>query len=162
MDKVSKFDIKAFKQLPSSMTFAGYGERRYYTYNGKKIDEAWHLGMDWASVKKAKIFTTNSGKVIFNGYLGIYGETIIIDHKFGLATLYAHTSRSVVEVNEELKAGQYIANTGSSGAVFGDHLHFGVLVQGIEVNPSEWLSRYWVRENIIKTIDNAKKVINSK
>lgn len=161
-EKVSKFDIKAFKQLPSSMTFAGYGERRHYTYNGKKIHEAWHLGMDWASVKKAKIFTTNSGRVIFNEYLGIYGETIIIDHKFGLATLYAHTSRSVVEVNENVKAGQYIANTGSSGAVFGDHLHFGVLIQGIEVNPSEWLSRYWVRENITKTIDNAKKVINSK
>ena len=161
-DKVTKFDIKAFKQLPSSMTFAGYGERRHYTYEGKKIDEAWHLGMDWASVKKAKIFTTNAGKVIFKDYLGIYGDSIIIDHKFGLGTLYAHTSRSVVEVNDEVKAGAYIANTGSSGAVFGDHLHFGVLVQGIEVNPTEWLSRYWVRENIIKVIDNAKKAIESK
>jgi murein DD-endopeptidase MepM/ murein hydrolase activator NlpD len=161
-EKVSKFNIKAFKQLTSSMTFAGFGERRHYTYNGKKIDEAWHLGMDWASVKKAKIYTTNSGKVIFKDYLGIYGDTLIIDHKFGLGTLYAHTSRTVVEVNDEVKAGQYIANTGSSGAVFGDHLHFGVLVQGIEVNPSEWLSRYWVRENITKIINIGKKAIDSK
>ena len=161
-EKVSKFNIKAFKQLPSSMTFAGFGERRHYTYKGKKIDEAWHLGMDWASVKKAKIFTTNAGKVIFKDYLGIYGDTIIIDHKFGLGTLYAHTSRSVVEVNQNLKAGAYIANTGSSGAVFGDHLHFGVLVQGIEVNPTEWLSRYWVRENITKIINNAMKEIDTK
>tara|TARA_B100001063_G_scaffold240365_1_gene265243 strand:- start:1292 stop:2677 length:1386 start_codon:yes stop_codon:yes gene_type:complete len=161
-EKVSKFNIKEFKRLPSSMTFAGFGERRHYTYNGKKIDEAWHLGMDWASVKKAKIFTTNAGKVIFNDYLGIYGDTIIIDHKFGLATLYAHTSRAAVKLNDEVKAGQYIANTGSSGAVFGDHLHFGVLIQGIEVNPTEWLSKYWVRENITKIIDNAKKVIDSK
>ena len=67
-----------------------------------------------------------------------------------------------LEVNEEVKSGQYIANTGSSGAVFGDHLHFGVLIQGIEVNPIEWLSKYWVRENITKTINNAKKVINNK
>lgn len=162
IDKVTKFNIKAFKQLPSSMTFAGYGERRNYTYNGKKIDEAWHLGMDWASVKKAKIFTTNAGKVIFKDYLGIYGDAIIIDHKYGLGTLYAHTSRSVVEVDDELKAGDYIANTGSSGAVFGDHLHFGVLIQGIEVNPTEWLSTYWLRENITKVIDNAKKVIDKK
>ena len=160
--KVSKFNIKAFKQLKSSMTFAGFGERRHYTYKGKKIDEAWHLGMDWASVKKAKIYTTNSGKVIFKDYLGIYGDTIIIDHKFGLGTLYAHTSRSVVEVNDNVKAGAYIANTGSSGAVFGDHLHFGVLVQGIEVNPEEWLSRYWVRENITKIINNAMKEIDTK
>ena len=162
IDKVSKFDIKEFKRLPASMTFAGYGERRHYTYNGEKIDEAWHLGMDWASVKKAKIFTTNSGKVIFNDYLGIYGNTIIIDHKFGLATLYAHTSRTVVKLNDEVKAGQHIANTGSSGAVFGDHLHFGVLIQGIEVNPIEWLSKFWVRENITKIIDNSMKVIDKK
>jgi len=161
-EKVSKFNIKEFKRLPSSMTFAGFGERRHYIYEGKKIDEAWHLGMDWASIKKAKIFTANAGKVIFKDYLGIYGDTLIIDHKFGLGTLYAHTSRAIVEVDDEVKAGDYIANTGSTGAVFGDHLHFGVLVQGIEVNPIEWLSKYWVSENITKTINNAKKVIDSK
>ena len=162
MEKITKFNIKAFQRLPSSMTFAGYGERRHYNYDDKKIDEAWHLGMDWASVKKAKIFTTNAGKVVFKDYLGIYGDAIIIDHNLGLGTLYAHTSRSVVEVNDELNSGDYIANTGSSGAVFGDHLHFGVLVQGIEVNPIEWLSKFWIRENITKIIDNAKKVIDKK
>lgn len=161
-EKISKLDIKTFKRLPGSKTFAGFGERRHYAYNGEKIDEAWHLGMDWASVKKAKIYTTNDGKVIFSDYLGIYGETIIIDHKVGLATLYAHTSRSVVEVNDEVYSGDYIANTGSSGAVFGDHLHFGVLVQGIEVNPIEWLSKSWIRDNITKTINDAKRVINNK
>ncbi len=160
--KVSKFDLSIFKRLPSSMTFASYGERRHYMYKGKKIDEAWHLGNDWASVKKAKIYTSNSGKVIYNDYLGIYGNTIIIDHGFGISTLYAHTSRANVSLNQEVSAGDYIANTGSTGAVFGDHLHFGVLVQGIEVNPAEWLSKYWVRENITKIINNAMEVIKSK
>lgn len=158
-DLISKVNINTFKRLPSSMTFASYGERRHYFYKGKKIDEAWHLGADWASVKKAKIFTSNDGKVIFNDYLGIYGNTVIIDHGFGLATLYAHTSRSNVTLNQEVKAGDYIANTGSTGAVFGDHLHFGVLVQGIEVNPDEWMSKFWVRENITKIIENAMKVV---
>ncbi len=161
-ERISNFDIKPFKRLPGSMKFAGYGERRHYMYNDKKIDEAWHLGMDWASIKKAKIFTSNDGKVIYKDYLGIYGDAVIIDHNLGLGSLYAHTSRSVVEVNDEVKNGEYIANTGSSGAVFGDHLHFGVLVQGIEVNPVEWLSKYWVRENITKIIENAKKVIDKK
>ena len=100
--------------------------------------------------------------MIFNDYLGIYGNTLIIDHKYGVSTLYAHTSRFNVALNDEVKAGDYIANTGSTGAVFGDHLHFGVLVQGIEVNPQEWLSKYWVRENITKIIDNSMKVIKSK
>ncbi len=161
LEKVNKFSLKVFKELKSAKTFARYGERRYYYYKGKKVNEAWHLGMDWASVKKDKIYTSNAGKVIFKDYLGIYGDAIIIDHKYGLQSLYAHTSRSAVNLDEKVRAGQYIANTGSTGAVFGDHLHFGVLVQGIEVDPSEWLSRYWVKTNIIKVIKQAKKVIDS-
>ena len=162
MDFVSKFNLKVFKQLRGSKEFAGFGERRHYLYKGNKIDEAWHLGMDWASIKKAKIYTANDGKVIFKDYLGIYGNSLIIDHNYGVASLYAHTSRSNVELNDKVNAGKQIANTGSTGAVFGDHLHFGVLVQGIEVNPTEWMDRYWLRENIIKIINQAKKVIDSK
>lgn len=161
-EMLTTFDIKAFRRLPASMTFAGFGERRHYFYNDKEIDEAWHLGNDWASIKKAKVFTSNAGKVIFNDYLGIYGNTIIIDHNFGISTLYAHTSISKVELNEEVKAGQLIANTGSTGAVFGDHLHFGVLIQGIEVNPNEWLDKSWIRDNITNVINDAVKVIKSK
>jgi len=120
------------------------------------------LGMDWASVKHAPIKTTNDGKVIFNDYLGIYGNTIIIDHKLGLQTLYAHTSKSNVTVGQRVSANSIIANTGSTGAVFGDHLHFGVLVQGIEVNPLEWMDRNWIRTRITDVLNEAKKVINSK
>ena len=161
-NKDVSFDLKTFERLSNAATFAQFGERRHYFYGDKKIDEAWHLGMDWASVKRADILTTNPGKVIFKDYLGIYGNTIIIDHGFGLGTLYAHTSASSVEVNDEVKAGQHIANTGSTGAVFGDHLHFGVLVQGIEVNPNEWLDHSWMKTNITKTINDAVKVMNVK
>ena len=69
------FDIKTFIRMTNAKTFAMFGERRHYFYNNEKIDEAWHLGMDWASVKRASIVTTNPGKVIFRGYLGIYGES---------------------------------------------------------------------------------------
>jgi murein DD-endopeptidase MepM/ murein hydrolase activator NlpD len=158
----TSFDIKPFVRLPNAATFAQYGERRHYFYGENKIDEAWHLGMDWASVKRADVQVSNPGKVIFKGYLGIYGDTVIIDHGLGLGTLYAHTSSINVEVNDEVKAGQHIANTGSTGAVFGDHLHFGVLVQGIEVNPNEWLDYTWMKTNVTKTINDAVKVINTK
>jgi murein DD-endopeptidase MepM/ murein hydrolase activator NlpD len=158
----TSFDIKPFVRLPNAATFAQYGERRHYFYGENKIDEAWHLGMDWASVKRADVQVSNPGKVIFKGYLGIYGDTAIIDHGLGLGTLYAHTSSINVEVNDEVKAGQHIANTGSTGAVFGDHLHFGVLVQGIEVNPNEWLDYTWMKTNVTKTINDAVKVINTK
>ena len=162
IEKVSSFNLKKFKQLPGAKTFAHFGERRHYYYNNEKIDEAWHLGMDWASIKKAKVYTSNTGKVIFKDYLGIYGNTVILDHKYGISSLYAHTSRLSVELNDRVNANKQIGNTGSSGAVFGDHLHFGVLVQGIEVNPQEWMDKYWIRENITKIINQAKKVIKNK
>lgn len=154
------FDVKTFIRMPNAATFAQFGERRHYFYNDQKIDEAWHLGMDWASSKRAEIVVTNPGKVIYKGYLGIYGDTAIVDHGWGLATLYAHTSNIDVEVNDDVKTGQKIGNTGSSGAVFGDHLHFGVLVQGIEVNPNEWLDYEWIKVNLTKTINDAIKIIN--
>ncbi|RXJ87432.1 M23 family metallopeptidase [Arcobacter sp. CECT 8985] len=161
-DKIDNFYIKPFKRLSGSKTVAGYGDRRHYYYNGEKIDDAWHCGLDWASIKHATIKVSNKGKVIFNDYLGIYGHAIIIDHKLGLQTLYAHTSKNNVSVGEELKANSAIANTGSTGAVFGDHLHFGVLIQGIEVNPLEWMDRNWIRTRITEVINEAKKVIDSK
>jgi len=162
LEKVSKFTLKKFRQLPGAKTFAHFGERRHYYYEDEKIDEAWHLGIDWASIRKAKVFTSNEGKVIFKDYLGIYGNTLIIDHKYGLSSLYAHTSSLSPQINEYVNAKQQIGNTGSTGAVFGDHLHFGILVQGIEVNPQEWMDKYWIRENITKVINQARKVIKSK
>ncbi len=160
--KIDNFGLKRFKRLRGSKTAAGFAERRSYFYEGKKIDEAWHLGMDWASVKKAPIKLSNDGKVIFNEYLGIYGNTIIIDHQMGLFSLYAHTSSSQIEIGQMVKAKQKIANTGSTGAVMGDHLHFGILVQGIEVNPLEWMDKNWIKNNITQTITDAKKAIDSK
>ena len=157
--KIDDFKIIPFKRLRGSRTAAGFAEKRSYLFHGEKIDEAWHLGMDWASVKKATIKTSNSGKVIYNEYLGIYGNTIIIDHKMGLASLYAHVSSSNVELGDEVKAKKKIANTGSTGAVMGDHLHFGILVQGIEVNPLEWMDKNWIKSRITKILDNAKKTI---
>ncbi|MDX4047868.1 M23 family metallopeptidase [Aliarcobacter skirrowii] len=153
------FDIKPFLRMKGAKTFARFGERRHYYYNDVKIDEAWHLGIDWASVKHANVYTSNSGRVIFKDYLGIYGESIIIDHGLGLSSLYAHTSSQKVEVGDMVEAGTYIANTGSTGAVFGDHLHFGILIQGIEANPSEWLDAKWIDENIVNIIYNAKDII---
>jgi murein DD-endopeptidase MepM/ murein hydrolase activator NlpD len=118
--------------------------------------------MDWASIKHAPIKVSNNGNVIFNDFLGIYGNTLIIDHGLGLQSLYAHTSKFHVQLKENVKVNETIANTGSTGAVFGDHLHFGVLVQGIEVNPLEWMDKNWIKTRIINILDEAKEVIKNK
>ncbi|BFU78024.1 M23 family metallopeptidase [Arcobacter sp. 15-2] len=159
---VESFNIKAFKRLRGSKTVAGYGDRRHYYLNGEKINEAWHLGIDWASVKKAPVRVSNDGIVVFKNYLGLYGNSIIIDHGMGLATLYAHTSSQQVDVGETVSSNQKIAHTGATGAVFGDHLHFGVLIQGVEVNPIEWMDRNWIKVRITDILKQAKKDIDGK
>lgn len=159
---VDNFKLNIFKRLKGSRTAAGFAEHRYYTHNNQEIDDAWHLGMDWASIKKAPVKISNPGTVIFNEYLGIYGNTIIVDHGMGLSTLYAHVSSSDVNAGDQVSKNQKIGNTGSTGAVLGDHLHFGVLIQGIEVNPKEWMDRNWIKTRITKILDEAKKTIDNK
>ena len=162
VDRVDSFDISAFKRLRGSKTVAGYGDKRHYYLNGEKINEAWHLGIDWASVKKAPVRSSNDGIVIFKNYLGLYGNSIIIDHGMGLSTLYAHTSSQHVDFGEDVSKNKKIASTGSTGAVFGDHLHFGVLIQGVEVNPIEWMDKNWIKLRITNILNKAKKSIDGK
>lgn len=161
-DFVTDFTLDTFRRLTNSKTAGFFGQKRNYYHDASKIDEAWHLGIDWASVKRADIKTSNSGTVIFNDYLGIYGNTIIIDHGFGIQSLYAHASSSNVNVGENVSKKQKIGNTGTTGAVLGDHLHFGILIQGVEVNPLEWMDKNWIKTRIVDILDDAKKVIDNK
>ena len=54
-----------------------------------------------------------------------------------------------------------IGKTGTTGLALGDHLHFGVLVQGIEVRPEEWMDKKWMKDNIYDVLESAKKAINN-
>jgi len=159
-DSFSDFPLNTFVRLQGSSTAAGFGERRHYFFNNQKIDEAWHLGLDWASVAQDSITLSNGGDVIFKEYLGIYGNTIIINHGLGLATLYAHTTNQFVDIGQKVTTNQKIATTGITGAVLGDHLHFGVLVQGIEVNPIEWMDPNWIKTRITDILTASKEMIN--
>jgi len=137
-----------FLQLRNSKVLSRYGERRRYTYRGKLISKSWHLGYDLASVKNAKVPAANSGKVVFAGDLGIYGNTVIIDHGYGLMSLYAHLADFKVKEGDVVRKGQIIGYTDTTGLAFGDHLHFGILIDGYEVTPLEWWDRRWIRTRI--------------
>jgi murein DD-endopeptidase MepM/ murein hydrolase activator NlpD len=137
-----------FLQLKNSKVLSYYGEKRRYYYRGKFISSSRHLGYDLASVKNAKVPAANSGVVVFAGDLGIYGNTVIIDHGYGLMSLYAHLADFRVKVGEEVKKGQIIGITDSTGLAFGDHLHFGILIGGYEVTPLEWWDSKWIRTRI--------------
>lgn len=137
-----------FLRLPKSAPRAGYAERRTYRYKGKDIDKQVHLGIDLASIRQSPVPAANSGKVVFSRPLGIYGNTVIIDHGLGLFSLYAHLSSLASDEGQEVTQGDIIGRTGSSGMAGGDHLHFSMLVHNTFVNPIEWWDEKWIVNNI--------------
>ena len=137
-----------FKRLPGSANRAGYADFRTYIYNKKAIDQQTHLGIDLASHERSPIPAANNGRVAFAETLGIYGRSIVIDHGFGLFSMYAHLSHIDVAVGDMVDKGQVIGKTGRSGLAGGDHLHFGMLVRHTFVNPVEWWDNKWIQNNI--------------
>ncbi len=138
----------AFQQQPRSVSRANYGDSRTYMYNGEKIDFQTHMGLDLASTTQDIVRASNKGKVIFADYLGIYGYTVILDHGRNLQTLYSHCTTMNVEVGDIVEKNADLGTSGISGLAVGDHVHFGVLVGGVAVQPLEWLDAVWVRNNI--------------
>ncbi len=144
-----------FLRLPKSATRSGFGDRRTYQYGGKTIDRETHLGIDLASVAMSPVPAANSGKVIYAETLGIYGRLIVIDHGYGLFSMYAHLSSVNVHVGEMVKKGDIIGNTGNSGLAGGDHLHYSVLMSGTFVDPLEWWDASWIHNNITNKIERS-------
>ncbi len=158
---IKEFNIKSFYPLKNGAAVASFGDHRYYKFNNKIISESYHLGLDLASIKNADIKTSNDGTVVYAGKSGIYGKSLIINHGLGVHSLYSHCNEFLVELDEKVKAGQVIAKSGKTGLALGDHLHFGILVQGIEVRPAEWMDKAWIRKNITSIINGAKYMIDN-
>ena len=146
-----------FLRLPNSAPRGTFGQIRSYFYQGKQVDQQTHLGIDLASLAHAEVPAANRGKVVHAEDLGIYGQCVIIDHGLGLQTLYGHLSRINVKAGDEVKKGQIIGNTGDTGLAGGDHLHFGVVVSGEEVNPIEWWDPSWIKNNVTSKLEAAKQ-----
>jgi len=138
----------AFLRLPNAKPMAGFGDHREYFYKDRKIDEQTHLGVDLASLEHAQVPAANTGRVVFTGFFGIYGQTVIIDHGLGVQTLYSHLSQIAVKEGDPVKKGDLIGFTGATGLAGGDHLHFGVVLSGVEVMPIEWWDQHWIQDNI--------------
>jgi hypothetical protein len=146
-----------FQRLPRSASRAGFADHRFYTFQGRTIAESYHLGFDLASLRNAEVPAGNSGRVVFVGDLGIYGNVVVIDHGLGVMSLYSHLSDQVVRTGETVQRGQTIGHTGSTGLAFGDHLHFGMMVGGVEVTPLEWIDDKWIRDNVTERLADQPK-----
>ncbi len=101
--------------------------------NGKK--RSYHWGTDFKGKKGDPIFSVLSGRVVLARNLFYTGNTVVINHGLGLYTLYAHMSKINVKEGEYVKAGQLIGKVGSTGRSTAPHLHFGVYINDVKVDP---------------------------
>ena len=69
-----------------------------------------------------------------------------------IASVYSHLSKIDVELNKEIMKGETVGLTGQTGLAGGDHLHFGIMVNGIFVNPIEWWDPHWIQDNVTRKL----------
>jgi murein DD-endopeptidase MepM/ murein hydrolase activator NlpD len=118
-----------------------FGDRRNYVGQGTNDTyHTFHSGLDFCGRVGTSIIAAADGVVSYTGMLTVHGNTTIIDHGWGIYSMYCHQSEFDVQVGQQVKAGDLIGKVGATGRVTGPHLHFEIWVNGIEVNPIDWLS----------------------
>ncbi|HXV75531.1 MAG TPA: M23 family metallopeptidase [Candidatus Polarisedimenticolaceae bacterium] len=137
-----------FIPMRNAKVMSNFADRRSYLSDGETVDRQDHLGYDLASTALAEIQAANDGVVVMARYFGIYGNTVVIDHGYGLLSLYGHLSSIEVEAGQSVERGQAIGRSGATGLAGGDHLHFTMLLHGLPVNPSEWWDAHWIHDRL--------------
>lgn len=105
----------------------------------ESIRDHVHKGLDIAASYGTDIKAVADGTVIFSGVSSGYGNFIKIDHGNNVVTCYGHCSKLLVSVGQEIKAGDVIAKVGSTGNSTGNHLHFEIRINDVQVNPEKYL-----------------------
>jgi len=139
---------QSFLQLANSKVESEFADVRTYVYQGKKVDQQVHLGFDLAVSAHTPVVAANDGKVVWAAPLGIYGNCIVVDHGYGLQSIYGHLSELGVKEGDLVKRGQSMGKSGSTGLAAGDHLHFSMQIDGVQVNPVEWWDEHWIKDHI--------------
>ncbi|MBI2835418.1 MAG: M23 family metallopeptidase [Acidobacteria bacterium] len=145
----------AFTQLSNSQVESTFADHRTYFYKGREIDQQVHLGFDLAVTANVPVHASNTGKVLYADYLGIYGNCAIIDHGMGVQTLYGHLASLDVKPGDRVTKGQTIGRSGMTGLAGGDHLHFTMLVNGRMVSPVEWWDPHWIEDRVMRKLREA-------
>jgi murein DD-endopeptidase MepM/ murein hydrolase activator NlpD len=141
-----------FLQQPNTKVEAAFADVRNYVYQGKKIDQQVHLGYDLSSTQHADVIAANDGKVVYAAPLGIYGNCIVVDHGYGLQSIYGHLSQIAVHEGDLVKRAQSMGQSGTTGMAGGDHVHFSMQLEGVQIDPKEWWDAHWIQDHVAKRV----------
>jgi murein DD-endopeptidase MepM/ murein hydrolase activator NlpD len=98
-----------------------------------------HSGIDISANTGVPIQSAQSGRVILAKNLTVHGNTVMVDHGLGIVSIYNHLDQISVKLNDKINQGEHIGTVGSTGIATGSHLHFGISIQSIRVNPRSWV-----------------------
>ena len=142
-----------FQQQPNTKVEANFADVRNYIHNGKKIDQQTHLGYDLSSTQHVGVEASNDGHVVWAAPLGIYGNCIVLDHGYGLQTIYGHLSEIDVHEGDMVKRGQVMGKSGMTGMAGGDHIHFSMQLEGVQIDPKEWWDAHWIKDHVSRRVE---------
>ena len=142
-----------FTRQAHSQAEATFADVRSYMYHGQKIDQQVHLGYDLAVTQHVGVEASNDGRVVWAAPLGIYGNCIVVDHGYGLQTIYGHLSRIDVHVGDTVKRSQAMGLSGMTGMAGGDHVHFAMQLDGVQIDPKEWWDPHWIKDHVARRVD---------
>ncbi|SFB73764.1 Murein DD-endopeptidase MepM and murein hydrolase activator NlpD, contain LysM domain [Brevinema andersonii] len=159
--KISDIDMFSNHALPfrNYVVTAGYGDKRNYFFRNKQVRSSTHRGKDMASTKNSPVYALLDGTVVYADWNRGNGKTIVLDHGLGVYTFYAHNEKISTKPGDKVNAGQQIAVSGTTGQSTGDHLHLSVIVQGMYVDPKEWLSKDSIRKLFLQPMWDAALII---
>ena len=144
-----------FARQAHSQAEATFADLRNYIYHGKKIDQQVHLGYDLAVTQHVGVEASNDGRVVYAAPLGIYGNCVVVDHGYGLQTIYGHMSHIDVHEGDMVKRGQVMGQSGMTGMAGGDHIHFAMQLDGVQIDPKEWWDTHWIQDHVAKRVELA-------
>jgi len=143
-DEENPFDMnkseqrRVLKATPTMWPVKGYVTREFYTTGGEKSSK-YHPGIDIAAKSNIPVLAPADGLVVTSTWDDVYGNMIVIDHGFGISTMYGHNARNMVKKGDRVTKGQVIAFVGNTGRSSAPHLHFEVRKNGLSVNPRKYL-----------------------
>jgi murein DD-endopeptidase MepM/ murein hydrolase activator NlpD len=135
-DKIKSKLLPTIQPVNVSYNASGFGWR-LDPFTGRN---AFHEGIDFAASTGTPIAAAAGGVVIAAEYHHQYGNMLEVDHGNDIVTRYAHASRLLVKVGDIVRRGQHVADIGSTGRSTGSHLHFEVLVKGMQQDPHKFLA----------------------
>ncbi len=139
---VGDFISPAIAYAESTYFTSRYGSRRTYIGQGTNLTiNGFHTGLDFGGGDGLPITAPASGVVVFTGPWTVRGNATVIDHGWGVFSGFWHQSSTQVQVGQTVKIGDVIGLVGGTGRVTGAHLHWELWVNGVQVDPLDWLNQ---------------------